>query len=42
VSKKNDYVVAGLCAGSKLSKAAKMGIEVPTEDEWPALIDKRR
>jgi DNA ligase (NAD+) len=42
VSKKTDYVVAGPGAGSKLSKAAEVGVTVLTEDEWFALIGERR
>jgi DNA ligase (NAD+) len=42
VSKKTDYVVAGPGAGSKLAKAAEMGVKVLTEDEWFALIGERR
>ena len=40
VSKKTDYVVYGEKAGSKLTKAQKLEIEVLNEDEFNALIEE--
>lgn len=40
VSKKTSYLVAGRDAGSKLTKAESLGVEVLTEDEFLAMVDE--
>jgi DNA ligase (NAD+) len=39
VSKKTDYLIAGENAGSKLTKAEKLGITILSEDEFDALVN---
>lgn len=40
VSKKTDYVIAGLDAGSKLKEATALGVTVLSENEWMELIGR--
>ena len=37
VSRKTDYVVVGVDAGSKARKATELGVKVLNEAEWRAL-----
>ena len=39
VSSKTDYLIAGEKAGSKLSKAQELGIQVLSEDEFLTLVE---
>ncbi|NTV40934.1 MAG: NAD-dependent DNA ligase LigA [Candidatus Moranbacteria bacterium] len=40
VSKKTDYVLAGEEAGSKLEKAAKLGVKIINEEEFKKMLEK--
>lgn len=40
VSKKTAFVVAGDAAGSKLTKAQELGVQILTEDEFLAMLEK--
>ena len=38
VSKKTDYVVAGAEAGSKLTQAKSLGVEILTEEDFMKIV----
>ena len=40
ISKKTDYVIAGVKAGSKLKKAKELGITVLSEKDWFTILDE--
>ena len=42
ISKKTDFVVAGVEAGTKLNEAIKLGIKVLNEDEFVILLSKEK
>ena len=42
VSKKTDYVIAGVEAGSKLEKAQQLGVTVIDEAEFLSMIQDKR
>ncbi|GIS72507.1 MAG: hypothetical protein CM1200mP10_20840 [Candidatus Neomarinimicrobiota bacterium] len=41
VNKNTDYVVAGYGAGSKLSKAKELGVNIITEKEFEKLLNEK-
>ena len=40
VSAKTDYLIAGADAGSKAGKAADLGVQMLSEDEWQAMLQQ--
>jgi DNA ligase (NAD+) len=40
ISAKTDYLIAGADAGSKARKAADLGVQILSEDEWQAMLQQ--
>ena len=39
ISQKTDFVVAGSKAGTKVEKAAALGVKILNEKEWLSILD---